>query len=187
VSWEDVQVFIEQLNKRFPGQNFRLPSEAEWEYAARGGRLSKGYEYAGSNDLNEVGWFWENSGDKPLSGEWGWNRIEKNNGRTHPVGQKKANELGLYDMSGNVWEWCEDDWHDAISGSPKNGAPRIDQPKRGDDRVIRGGSWLYDARSCRVSYRNYDTPDYRDVYLGFRICCSLVKSNDETMETEYIY
>lgn len=136
VSWEDVQVFIEKLNKRFPGQNFRLPTEAEWEYAARGGNQSQGYEYSGSDFLKEVGWYYENSNDK-----------------THPVGQLKPNELGLYDMSGNVWEWCEDQSED----------------QNGSYRVLRGGSWSNYPQYCRVSFRISHSPDDRFHSLGFRL------------------
>jgi formylglycine-generating enzyme required for sulfatase activity len=169
ISWDDAQAFINKLNKRFPGRHFRLPSEAEWEYAARGGLLSKGYEYAGSNKLDEVGWYWENSGDKPLSGKWDWEKIQKNNCRTHPVGQKKANELGLHDMSGNVWEWCADDWHSDNEGRPTDGSAWVDSPQRGSPRVLRGGSWLGNAGSCRVSLRNDYIPDSRGSGIGFRV------------------
>jgi formylglycine-generating enzyme required for sulfatase activity len=172
VSWEDAKKFIENLNEQFPGRDFRLPSEVEWEYAARGGLLSRGYNYVGSNNLNDVGWFWENSGDKPLSGERDWNKIQKNNGRTQPVGRKGANELGIHDMSGNIWEWCEDDWHIKVRYIPKDGSPWINQPKRGDARVVRGGSWVDNAGFCRVSYRNFHSPDYRLNFLGFRLVSS---------------
>ncbi|MEZ4943680.1 MAG: SUMF1/EgtB/PvdO family nonheme iron enzyme [Saprospiraceae bacterium] len=152
VSWDDAQQFLKKLNTRFPGKNYRLPSEAEWEYAARGGAGSNGFEYAGSDDLDEVGWYYGNS-----------------NNKTHPVGQKNPNELGLYDMSGNVWEWCEDDWHDNVNNGPKDGSAWVYQRKRGAYRVYRGGSWNDDAGYCRVSYRTYWYPDYRYYFLGFRL------------------
>lgn len=165
VSWEDAQAFIKKLNERFPGNHFRLPSEAEWEYAARGGRLSKGYEYAGSNDLNDVGWYWENSGDKPLSGEWNWDKIEKNNGCTHPVGQKKANELGLYDMCGNVWEWCAD-WYGDYPTSQQNNPKG---PEKGVFRVLRGGSCYSLDYLGRLSNRSRLYPYLRLGDIGFRL------------------
>jgi formylglycine-generating enzyme required for sulfatase activity len=156
VSWEDVKAFIKKLNERFPGRYFRLPSETEWEYAARGGRLSEGYAYAGSNNLEEVGWYSDNSGET-----------------THPVGLKKANELGIHDMSGNVWEWCEDDWHRNIADIPPNGAPYIDQPKRDIHRMRRGGGHSNLARHCRVLYwGDHSTPYYRGGSLGFRLVSS---------------
>ncbi|MDW8230832.1 MAG: SUMF1/EgtB/PvdO family nonheme iron enzyme [Saprospiraceae bacterium] len=154
VSWEDAQQFCYWLSRK-RGQHFRLPTEAEWEYAARGGRLSKGYRYSGSNDLDEVGWYTDNS-----------------NYRTHPVGQKRSNELGLYDMSGNVWEWCEDDWHGNYTGAPTDGQAWVDSP-RGSLRVHRGGSWLYGARHCRVASRPYWTPARHLNHLGFRLALQL--------------
>jgi len=150
VSWDDIQDFLSKLNAK-TGKSYRLPTEAEWEYAARGGSSSRGYKYAGSNSLNEVAWYDDNSGSK-----------------THPVGQKKANELGLYDMSGNVWEWCADDWHGSYSGAPSTGRAWIDSP-RASDRVLRGGSWGNNARRCRVSNRFFSTPSGRNDYLGFRL------------------
>lgn len=149
VSWDEVQEFITRLN-RLTGKQYRLPTEAEWEYAARGGKKSEGYKYSGSNFIEQVAWYKDNSGEK-----------------THPVGGKKPNELGIYDMSGNVWEWCYD-WYDSYdSGSQTNPVG----PSSGSYRVIRGGGWDYDAAYGRVSYRSNDTPSYRYFNLGFRLVC----------------
>ncbi len=115
VSWDDCQTFIRKLNS-LTGKNFRLPTEAEWEYTARGGNRSKGYKYSGSNNISDVAWYWENSGDRVLSGEWDYDKIKNNNCRTHPVGMKSPNELGIYDMSGNVYEWCQD-WYGSYSSA----------------------------------------------------------------------
>jgi formylglycine-generating enzyme required for sulfatase activity len=149
VSWNDVQDFIVKLN-HMTGGNYRLPTEAEWEYAARGGSRSRGHKYSGSDNLGSVGWYYSNSDKK-----------------THPVGKKTANELGLYDMSGNVWEWCSD-WYDKdyYSSSPVRNPKG---PGGGSGRVRRGGCWSYDARYCRVSSRNYNSPDDRYGNLGFRL------------------
>ena len=147
VSWDDAQAFVKALNlmtkgKLLEGYHFRLPTEAEWEYAARGGQYhAEGYKYAGSDRLKDVGWFDENSGKE-----------------TKPVGLKYPNQLGIYDMSGNVWEWCEDDWHDNYKGAPDDGKAWIDSPKRGSRRVYRGGSWFYDALLCRAAYRDSYSP-----------------------------
>ena len=153
VSWEDCQVFIEKLNK-VTGANFRLPTEAEWEYAARGGNKSQGYKYSGSNTVGDVAWYYYNSGSK-----------------THAVGTKQANELGIYDMSGNVWEWCSD-WY---SSSYYSSSPQTNPigPSTGSNRVNRGGSWGGGARICRVAYRGLSNSDYRNDYLGFRLASSL--------------
>ena len=146
VSWSDCRTFITRLNN-LTGYTFRLPTEAEWEYAARGGSKSYGYNYAGSNTVNNVAWHRDNS-----SG-------------THNVGQKSSNELGLYDMSGNVWEWCQDRWGYYSSGSQKNPTG----PSSGDYRVRRGGGWSSESWDCRVSYRYYYSPsDYYDS-IGFRL------------------
>ncbi|MEL6698945.1 MAG: SUMF1/EgtB/PvdO family nonheme iron enzyme [Bacteroidota bacterium] len=147
VSWEDCQVFIQKLNQK-TGSNYRLPTEAEWEFAARGGNLSKGFEYAGSNTLDEVGWYDGNSGSK-----------------THPVGQKEPNELGLYDMSGNVWEWCQDWYEESRSGTYTN--PK--GAESGESRVIRGGCWVNVPQGCRVADRASDIPSDRDDLIGFRL------------------
>ena len=159
VSWDDVQVFIKKASAKY-GQQFRLPTEEEWEYAARGGSKSKGYLYAGSNDLDEVGWYWKNSGDKKLSGDWDWDKLESNNCKTHPVGSKKANELGIYDMSGNVWEWCADEWKPY---------PDCEGEKNSGLRAFRGGSWYFFNRYCRCAGRGRYYRDRRSSRVGFRL------------------
>lgn len=151
VSWNEVQNFLKKINARYPGHYYRLPFEAEWEYAARGGILSKGFVYSGSNNLDEVGWYFDNSRAK-----------------THPVGQKKPNELGLFDMSGNVWEWCAD-WYGTSFSQPR---PDLRLPESGSRRIYRGGSWLYFLQHCRIAIRNGDYPDYRFDDLGFRLASS---------------
>lgn len=147
VSWDDCQTFITKLNQ-LTGKNFRLPTEAEWEYAARGGQKSRGYKYAGSNTLSDVAWYGDNSSFK-----------------THPVKQKQANELGLYDICGNVWEWCQN-WYGSYSS---NAQTNPTGPSSGSGRVYRGGSWVSSASSCRVANRSYDSPGFRSNYLGFRV------------------
>ena len=147
VSWNDCQEFIEKLN-RLTGKNFRLPTEAEWEYAARGGNKSKGYKYSGSNNPDIVAWYSDIS-----------------RGKTHPVAQKQANELGLYDMSGNVWEWCKD-WYGGYSSNSQNNPIGA---STGSYRVLRGGSWYNYARGVRVSDRGSGTPDYRGNASGLRL------------------
>jgi formylglycine-generating enzyme required for sulfatase activity len=150
VSWNDVQEFIKRLNT-MTGREYRLPTEAEWEFAARGGIKSKGNVFAGSNNPDDVAWYKNNSG-----------------GKTHPIGTKAPNELGLYDMSGNVWEWVSD-WKDKYSSfdiaDPKG-------PVSGSSRVFRGGGWSGGALVCRVSFRNYYYPDIRRDGLGFRLALS---------------
>ena len=146
VNWEDVQNFLKALNQT--GAQYRLPTEAEWEYAARGGQQSRGYQYAGGENLDAVGWYEENSGDKP-----------------HPVGQKQANELGLYDLSGNVSEWVAD-WYGPYTVGPVTD-PR--GPAEGADRVSRGGSWINPARGCRAADRFWGSPGVHTSSLGFRL------------------
>ncbi|MFZ2901020.1 MAG: SUMF1/EgtB/PvdO family nonheme iron enzyme [Saprospiraceae bacterium] len=154
VSWNDVQKFIKELNRQ-TGKNYRLPTEAEWEYAARGGQKSAKTKYAGSNTIGDVAWYDGNAGSK-----------------THPVGQKKPNELGLYDMSGNVWEWCSDWYGDYPSDAQTNPTG----PVRGSYRVGRGGGWDGSPRYCRVADRNDWGPGYRDSGLGFRLVLPPVSS-----------
>ena len=148
VSWNDVQKFIEKLNQK-TGANFRLPTEAEWEYAARGGNKSNGYKYSGSNSIDNVAWYTKTTND---SG-------------TKPVGTKSPNELGIYDMSGNVWEWCQD-WYGNYSSSSQSNPTGSSS---GSARVLRGGSWIDYAGSCRVSNRHYFIPGYRSNNRGFRL------------------
>ena len=170
VNYYDIIDFLRKLN-HLTGKSFRLPTEAEWEYAARGGRKSKGTRFAGSNNIDIVGWYWKNSGDKGLIGDWDKNAISANHCRTHPVKTKEPNELGLYDMSGNVWEWCQD-WYakDYYSKSP---SANPQGPSSGSGRIIRGGCWSSDLENCDVSIRSYDEPEYSDRILGFRLCLSL--------------
>ena len=150
VSWDDCQEFISKLN-RITGKTFRLPTEAEWEYAARGGNKSRGYQYSGSNKILDVAWFGDNTGSK-----------------THAVGTKQANELGIYDMSGNVEEWCQD-WFGAYSSSSQVNPTGANS---GSSRVCRGGCGDGGARFCRSSERDYSTPDYRGGNLGLRLVLS---------------
>ncbi|MDR3219846.1 MAG: formylglycine-generating enzyme family protein [Dysgonamonadaceae bacterium] len=153
VSWDDVQEFIKKLNSK-TGKNYRLPTEAEWEYAARGGSESKGYKYSGSDDtgynLYKVAWL---NGDAVF-------------GESNPVGTKQPNELGIYDMSGNVCEWCSD-WYVAYSESAQEN-PVCDDPSN-YVRVYRGGCWSSDERECRVSDRQIFSPGDSAGFLGFRL------------------
>lgn len=148
VSWEEAQAFCQELS-RMTGRTYCLPTEAQWEYAARGGKKADGSKYSGSWSLDAVAWYTSNSG-----------------GSTHPVKNKRANSLGLYDMSGNVWEWCSD-WY---SGSYNvNDTNNPVGPSSGSYRVRRGGGWNYNAQTCRVSCRGYSSPGYRYDRLGFRV------------------
>ncbi|MCB9267768.1 MAG: SUMF1/EgtB/PvdO family nonheme iron enzyme [Lewinellaceae bacterium] len=157
VSWEDTQAFFQKLNE-LSGRQYRLPTEAEWEYAARGGNQSEGYEYAGSNKLKEVAWYEGNS-----------------HGETNIVGLKYPNELGIYDMSGNVWEWCQDwfseDYYEECHKQGKVKNPR--GPGQGTGRVLRGGSWSFAPRGCRCTGRVNNGPRGRGRRHGFRMCLSL--------------
>ena len=148
VSWNDVQLFIKKLNK-MTGKQYRLPTEAEWEYAARG-RRSAGFKYSGSNDIGEFAWYENNA-----------------NATTHPVGTKNHNELGIFDMSGNVCEWCSD-WY---AYYPDQGLQENNPegPSEGTDRVFRGGGFDYNDEDCRVSFRSGFVPQIKDNNLGFRV------------------
>jgi formylglycine-generating enzyme required for sulfatase activity len=147
VSWNDCQTFISKLNA-LTGKKFRLPTEAEWEYAARGGNKSHGYKFSGSNNLSAVAWYTDNSGKQ-----------------THDVKSKSPNELGIYDMSGNVLEWCQDRYGRYSSNSVTNPTGAAS----GSFRVYRGGSWNYYAGCCRSAYRLCNTPDGQYSGLGLRL------------------
>ena len=147
VSWLDCQDFVKKLSE-MTGMSFRLPTEAEWEYAARGGKRSKGYKYSGGDLLMQIAWYNANS-----------------DGTSHEVGKKSPNELGLYDMSGNIWEWVSDwkaDYREEKQTNPTG-------PETGDERVCRGGGWNREHDRCRVSYRGDDLPDLRYCSLGLRV------------------
>ena len=149
VSWEEAKEFCRRLSQQ-TGKTYRLPTEAEWEYAARGGKKTQNSKYSGGYSLDYVGWYDSNSGS-----------------RAHAVGTKAANELGIYDMSGNVLEWCEDwygDYRSYDTDNPKGATS-------GSGRVNRGGSWALDAEYCRVSYRSGNSPGDRYCILGFRVVC----------------
>jgi len=154
VSWDDCQTFITKLNQ-MTGKCFRLPTEAEWEYAARGGRFSKGYTYAGGNNLSSVGFYWGNSG--PYGNPFGTPQS------THPVAQKAPNELELYDMSGNVSEWCQD-WFGYYTSDAQSNPTG---PTTGQNRVYRGGSWNDEAGACTVTWRKNNTPSQSN--MGLRL------------------
>ena len=147
VSWNDCQEFVNKLNQK-TGRRFALPTEAQWEFAARGGNKSRGYEYSGSNNIDDVAWYLDNCS------EW-----------IHPVGTKMANELGLYDMTGNVWEWCSD-WYGDYSSSSQTDPVG---PSTGSIRVHRGGGWFSYAGSCCSIYRRGSSPSDRYSSLGLSL------------------
>ena len=160
VSWDDIRRsggYLEKLNAAHPGYNFRLPSEAEWEYTYRAGTTTRFYwgDDPNHTQIDDYTWYWKNS----PSG-------------TKDVGQKLPNAWGLYDMSGNVWEWCEDDWHNNYNGTPTDGSAWVDSP-RGGSRLLRGGSWGSRTHYCRAAERHSFSPGARDSYRGFRVVCTL--------------
>ena len=152
VSWDDCIAFINKLND-LTGEIFRLPTEAEWEFAACGGNQSHGYRYSGSNNIDDVGWYSLNSGK--------YTKMQQK----HPVAKKQPNELGIYDMSGNVWEWCHDWASEYTSSSQTNPTG----PSSGEERILRGGGFLYIDGACSVSNRSSQPPSRRDYNLGLRL------------------
>ena len=154
VSWNDVQEFIKKLNEKESAGKYRLPSESEWEYACRAGTTTR-YSFGDDESkLVDYAWYGENSGSE-----------------THPVSQKNPNPWGLYGMHGNVWEWCQDKWHDNYDGAPSDGSAW--ENGSSSYRVDRGGGWSYDARGCRSAFRNWLVPDFRFDVLGFRVLRNL--------------
>jgi formylglycine-generating enzyme required for sulfatase activity len=149
VSWDDAQAFIQKLNQQ-TGHSYRLPSEAEWEYACRAGSTGKWCFGDDEDQLKHYAWYEDNSG-----------------GKTHPVGEKKANAFGLHDMHGNVWEWCEDEWHDNYQGAPSDGRAWVDG--KGSERLLRGGARDSGAGSARSAQRLNNRPDGHFINLGFRL------------------
>ena len=145
----------------FSAGGYRLPTEAEWEYAALGGKLSQGYKFSGSNNIDEVAWYDKNANENY------WKCPHADREGTQPVGLKKPNELGLHGMSGNIWEWCWD-WHDRkyYAKSPNNNPTG---PARGTSRILRGGFWFGGACNCRAKFRSLSDPNYSSSIIGFRI------------------
>ena len=166
VNWEACQEFLSRLN-RITGEHFRLPTEAEWEFAARGGNLSKGYKYSGSDNLDDVAWYWTNSGNSRLTGDWDFDKINNNHCQTHTVASKRSNELGLYDMSGNVNELCCD-WYEKDGYTSQFRTNHVGT-NSGYHPVLRGGSWYDISRYCRVSRRGIWSHGMIFNFLGLRL------------------
>ena len=160
VSWDDAQAYCAWLSSQ-TGRNYRLPSEAEWEYACRAGTTTPFYtgERLTTDQAN-------------FNGNYTYNGSAKGEYReqTSPVGSFAPNAFGLYDMHGNVWEWCQDAWHGGYDGAPEDGSAW--EGGKGASRLLRGGSWSSNPRRCRAAYRNFNDPDYRVSGIGFRVCCA---------------
>lgn len=148
------------VNVNKDANGYRLPTEMEWEYAASGGQWSKSYTYSGSDAINDVAWFWQNAGDKFLNGNWNWSVIESNHGRTKAVGSKRPNELGIYDFSGNVREWCWD-WHASQSAEDLSG------------RIWKGGGWIGGDFCCELTFKSSLQANGTGADQGLRVCRNL--------------
>jgi formylglycine-generating enzyme required for sulfatase activity len=140
---------------------YRLPTDAAWEYAAGGGQQSRSYTYSGGNNVDEIAWYWKNAGDKYLTGNWAWAVLEKNNNKTKPTGSRQPNELGLYDMSGNVREWCQDWFRAGAEGSGADAPP---------GRIWKGGGWMGGDFCCEPSFRAGYEANGKGPDQGFRVC-----------------
>ncbi len=172
VTWYGAVEYCKWLSET-TSRSYRLPTETEWEYVAGGGNKSSGYKYSGSDNIDQVAWHWKNSGDNYISGDWNFYKIIDNNRKVHTAGTKEPNELGIYDMTGNVWEWCSD-WYgeNYYSSSPdKNPAG----PGSDSNRVLRGGSWGDPLEGCRLSFRSCSRPSSSHSTIGFRLACSTVR------------
>jgi formylglycine-generating enzyme required for sulfatase activity len=197
VSFADIRAFLRKLNARVEGLDLGLPSEAQWEYACRAGTTTATHagdlRILGDNNapvLDAIAWYGGNSGvgfeleNGYDSSRWPGKQYEHTRAGTWPVAQKAANPWGLYDMLGNVWEWCADHWHDNYDGAPTDGSAWIGGTRRGGaaGRVVRGGSWSNDARSVRAAFRNGGVPARRLDVIGFR--CARVQSDSVLSEAE---
>ena len=190
INWYEAQEFCARLSQ-LTGESYRLPSEAEWEYACRAGATNYS-EYCFGDDssqLDDYAWYGNNSGDHAIDADriWEevnkdasryWTELRKNNNGTHPVGEKLPNAFGLYDMHGNVWEWCADDWHDNYEGSPVDSQIRTKDIKNHEEggeikKPLRGGSWDNNAHDCRSAYRYISNARSQRSYNGFRVVCVL--------------
>jgi formylglycine-generating enzyme required for sulfatase activity len=172
VSWDDATEFCRRLSQH-TGRTYRLPSEAEWEYACRAGTTTPFHygETLRGELANYCAQDREISG-KLYQGTYGRGLLGQYREETSDVGQFPANDWGLYDMHGNVWEWCEDDWHPNYEGAPQDGSAWLDKNQTEKNKLLRGGSWLNFPRLCRSACRDYFTRAYRNYYVGFRVCCA---------------